>query len=379
MLSDAVQERKQRHQDALAWVRTTAQEADRLLSLGEARAATPHGLAQPRFEGGATARCSHQTLQGPVECCGKSDKSAARQQQAAEREATLAQAAFACAHAEARNIPSAALQGSHLKVQGCADCNGNQSVVVQPEVWSPVAMGALAEMDLASTTHGVHDMSSCKGPWYFLESVQSSIPLCSETALCERHSGSLLESLHTDADCAQIAALMEVPAFAVCLPRLREGLVRLQALAAAPPAHAGFDSLSHGRPQTHSAGHRVQSLEQRPQGMLEQPVLRTCNTAQDAAVGNGAAALGNIAEQEEVEAMWASVAPPDNEAAAFDCLGAGIQVPGAAAGDRSAWHSSRVVFLGTGSSEPSKYRAPSGILLQVCASNSTSLCTMFDG
>jgi hypothetical protein len=61
--------------------------------------------------------------------------------------------------------------------------------------------------------------------------------------------------------------------------------------------------------------------------------------------------------QREVAELWNAIAPPGCMRQALNALG-----PVPRGGD---WSATRLLFLGTGSSEPSKYRGPSALWLQV--------------
>jgi hypothetical protein len=416
MLSGVVQERQREHQKALARMRSTAQEADTLLSIGEFNARMHKGLLQPasapaheppnqhdgiltapteednvmaRYEpinaqlpiGQAWGLYSEQHLSRRNVCAASASSEreleervrghptggryAMGQQHPMLRGYTLAQEASQLAHNKARSKPCTASQWPQVQeVRRCPSVSNDEG-----SSQNPIAVGALAEMDFSCP---VPDIPACTGPWYLLSSMQSSSPLCSETELRERHGPSLLCTLHTDAACAQIAALSTVPAFAACLTTLRSRLAALEKQGVydlALPHHSSvpvkFQSLLQG---TAAKGYGAHPLEQQRQDSTGQPVAQAHKTGSTRAAADldaGAYVPGKLATREEVEAVWAAVAPPDTEVAALESFGPRPQIPSAAMGGGPSWHGSRLLFLGTGSSEPSKYRAPTGILLQV--------------
>lgn len=174
-----------------------------------------------------------------------------------------------------------------------------------------------------------------EGPWYRLASVTADArsALCSPAERRQRHSETAAASLHTDVHAAQVQMLLQHRALAACLPALCQ---RLDALVG-----AGLQSTSGAHPRMPRPAAPPSS-----QGESATSLSRSGN----------ASALGDALSQ-SCDVLWHTIAPPDGAEAALQRLGEPRVAPAASG--------TSLRFLGTGSSEPSKFRGPTGILLQV--------------
>lgn len=250
------------------------------------------------------------------------------------------------------------------------DCAADRSAVVKSQPLNQhdvVAAGSLAIVHVPLGSE--HSAGSIEGPWYRLPAVTASASqvVCSERERLQRHSEGLAASVHVDVAAAQVFALSQHTAFAACLPALRqrlEPLLSQQATAqcgavpismsqpVAPQRAASSNGMSPHVAAQCAAPHATPA---QPLQLLPGPPPRHANGAVSSEPGV------NVAQafQQRCETMWATVAPPDSTPQLARVLGPAPNV--------EAWGNTSVLFLGTGSAEPSKYRGSTGILLQVLA------------
>ena len=180
-----------------------------------------------------------------------------------------------------------------------------------------LALGLLSTADLQQGAV----QAGMDGAWYSMGDMAGAGPDASCAAqLPERHTAHQTASTHADVRHVQGLALAQHQAFAACLPALQQRLLDLQ--------HMGM-SLTH--PQSNAS--------------IAPPALQ-----QNA---------GMPTQSPEVAAMW-------HKLGLAQSLQQQVQMLGAVPPQVSQWQHTSVRFLGTGSSEPSKYRGPTAILLQVC-------------
>ena len=196
-----------------------------------------------------------------------------------------------------------------------------------------VAAGLLATLDLTfEPCPSLSMQSSC----YRLPSIASDgvevVSVRSEPVVSDVSAEP--QPAHADVQCVQARTLLQHRAFAAVLPHLRVHLERQLGL----PAAADSDPAACS-------------------GAICRLASASGPNADAAAAQAEVAAL----EQDQRD-IWKAAAPRNIAGRAAQ------QQPGGNSSAASAWQHTSVRFLGTGSSEPSKYRGPTGILLQVCTS-----------
>lgn len=182
-------------------------------------------------------------------------------------------------------------------------------------------------------------------------------------------------TLSVDVEYAQVACLLKHQALAACLPAFRDALAVTRRLAlsaaGAPPG-----ALPYAAPK--GAMHVPPGLSSPPRPPAaplprRQPMSRGFSAPAAAGAGPpgttpvsaaGCAHAGPTGPSTDAalpgddgRELWQAVAPPQTMPEAVRRFGPPPP---------PAWHGPSLTFLGTGSSEPSKYRGPSAILLQVC-------------
>ena len=221
----------------------------------------------------------------------------------------------------------------HANAAAANEVREPQAESAQAADTAAVAAGLLATLDLSFEPS---PSLSMQGSCYRLPGIASdaanTVGARSEPGASEASAEP--EPAHADVQCVQARTLLQHRAFSAVLPHLRLHLERQVGL----PAAADSDPAACS-------------------GAIRRLASASGPNADAAAAQAEVAAL----EQDQRD-IW-KVAAPRNVAGR-----AAQQQPGDNLAAASAWQHTSVRFLGTGSSEPSKYRGPTGILLQVCIS-----------
>lgn len=233
-----------------------------------------------------------------------------------------------------------------------------------------VMLGTLCELhwsDTPQTTNGA-DIDSQRGPECAAEHAEE-LSTCHGTVVkgsclkkgkqeqggswtpCHQHI--IADECPVDVMCVQATTLLKNTQFADALPEFRHVLTCLRSLCVSSPRPGPFPAMDHCQPYF--------QLPRPPVGLTCAPVqcnpdsVPTSFVLQDKPADAG----GPQPPQTQTHtSLPSSLGVPESMQQALSVLG---PLPAAA----FCWKNTTLTFLGTGSSEPSKYRGPSALLLDV--------------